>query len=120
MAEMEALLFRKSRGDLFDLRAYRELLFLYSLARDLLDREGADSGSVDLLPLSNANDRVGDFGSTAPAPFLGLEAEQGRDRGEGGDDRPTLPLDFDLSADGQRQTSIFDPLDRHGQPAKRR
>ena len=42
MAELEALLFRKSRGDLFELPAYREVLFLYSLARDLLDREAAD------------------------------------------------------------------------------
>jgi pilus assembly protein FimV len=43
MAELEALLFRKSRGELFDLPAYREVLFLYSLARDLLDREAADT-----------------------------------------------------------------------------
>ena len=49
MAELEALLFRKSRGDLFDLPAYREVLFLYALARDRLDRDPVDTQSVDLL-----------------------------------------------------------------------
>jgi hypothetical protein len=54
MAELEALLFRKSRGELFDLPAYREVLFLYALARDLLDRAAVDTGSVDLLlPLND-------------------------------------------------------------------
>lgn len=120
MAEMEALLFRKSRGDLFDLPAYRELLFLYSLARDLLDREAADTGTVDLLlPLSNADERGGEFGPTAPTPFLGLEPEGGRARGDS-EERPTLPLDFDLTVEGQRQASIFDPLDQHGKPPKAR
>jgi pilus assembly protein FimV len=52
MAELESLLFRKSRGELFDMPAYREVLFLYSLARDLLDREPPIRGNVDvLLPL---------------------------------------------------------------------
>jgi hypothetical protein len=109
MAEMEALLFRKSRGDLFDLPAYRELLFLYSLARDLLDREVADTGTVDLLlPLSDADRRGAQFGPTAPAPYLRVDAEKPKAQ-EGAEDRPTLPLDFDLTVEGQRQTSIFDP-----------
>jgi hypothetical protein len=88
-------MFRKSRGELFDLPAYREVLFLYSLARDLLDREAAGSGDVDLLlPLSDG----GEFGSTAPQPHLELERESvfapvfG-----GGADRPTAPVDLDLS-----------------------
>jgi hypothetical protein len=42
MAELESLLFRKTRGELFDMPAYRDVLFLYSLARDLLDREPMD------------------------------------------------------------------------------
>lgn len=121
MAEMEALLFRKSRGDLFDLPAYRELLFLYSLARDLLDHEAADTGTVDLLlPLSNDDDRGSEFGSTAPAPYLGSDAERSKERGDSSDHRASLPLDFDLSAEGQRQTSIFDPLDDHGSRVKGR
>lgn len=107
MAELEALLFRKSRGELFELPAYREVLFLYALARDLLDRESADSGNVDLLlPLADGSD----FGSTTPKPYLGLETESTLSAPMGFDDRPTAPLDFDLTLP-DRQNSLFDPLD---------
>jgi pilus assembly protein FimV len=106
MAELEALLFRKSRGELFELPAYREVLFLYSLARDLLDREAVDTGSVDLLlPLADG----GEFSSTAPAPFLDADtfaAEPRRDY----DDRPTAPVDFDLTQPPP-QVSIFDTVE---------
>jgi pilus assembly protein FimV len=102
MAELEALLFRKSRGELFDLPAYREVLFLYSLARDLLDRESADTGSVDLLlPLADG----GEFSSTAPAPFA--SDTQIRDGRMDYDDRPTAPVDFDLTQPPP-QVSIFE------------
>ncbi len=105
MAELEALLFRKSRGELFDLPAYREVLFLYSMARDLLDREAADTGNVDLLlPLSDG----GEFSATTPSPYLGLERRQ--DDTQDFDSRPTSPVDFDLTA-AERPTSIFDKLD---------
>jgi pilus assembly protein FimV len=102
MAELEALLFRKSRGELFDLPAYREVLFLYSLARDLLDRESADTGSVDLLlPLADG----GEFSSTAPAPFASdTQIREGR---MDYDDRPTAPVDFDLTQPPP-QSSIFE------------
>ncbi len=107
MAELEALLFRKSRGDLFELPAYREVLFLYALARDLLDREAADTGNVDLLlPMADG----GDFSSTAPAPFLGLDHDSGFDE-QALDNRPTRPLDFDLTSERDRPSSIFGPLD---------
>jgi pilus assembly protein FimV len=93
MAELEALLFRKSRGDLFDLPAYREVLFLYSLARDLLDREAADTGNVDLLlPLADG----GEFSSTSPHPYFGLERESVFDSLTI-EDRPTAPVDLDLT-----------------------
>ncbi|KPF48101.1 hypothetical protein D621_16495 [beta proteobacterium AAP51] len=117
MAELEALLFRKSRGDLFDLPAYREVLFLYALARDLLDRESADSGQVDLLlPMADG----GEFSSTSPAPYLALERDAGRVQ-----ERPTAPLDFDISVGvdsetGARSTSLFGPLDEPAVPRARR
>ena len=113
MAELEALLFRKSRGELFDLPAYREVLFLYSLARDLLDRGAADSGNVDLL-LPMASDM--DFGSMATAPYTGLDRDAFRDT-QIPEDRPTGPVDFDLSA-GDRPTSIFDLLDDKPHPPR--
>jgi len=105
MAELEALLFRKSRGDLFELPAYREVLFLYSLARDLLDREAGDSGQIDLLlPLADG----GVFSSTLPAPYSTVEG----DSIPGGlNGTPTAPLDFDLGSDPTRPISIFGPLD---------
>lgn len=96
MAELEALLFRKSRGDLFELPAYREVLFLYSLARDLLDREAADSGNVDLLlPLADG----GEFSSTAPHPYFGVERDSVFDSlgGSATADRATAPVDLDLT-----------------------
>lgn len=55
MAELETLLFRKDGGELFELPAYREVLLLYSLAHDLLHREGTAQADVDvLLPLGSA------------------------------------------------------------------
>jgi pilus assembly protein FimV len=113
MAELEALLFRKSRGELFDLPAYREVLFLYSLARDLLDRAAADTGDVDLLlPMADG----GEFSTTAPSPYLALERDAFRDTMPADDDDPpTGPVDFDLSA-AERPTSIFDLLDDTPQP----
>jgi hypothetical protein len=106
MAELEALLFRKSRGELFELPAYREVLFLYSLARDLMDREVTETGSVDLLlPLSDG----GEFGSTSPAPFTGLQGGPAQAPADF-DSRPTAPVDFDISA-AERSNSIFGTLD---------
>jgi hypothetical protein len=107
MAELEAMLFRKSQGELFDLPAYREVLFLYALARDLQDREAAETGKVDvLLPLSDQ----GDFSITSPMPFMemGRESKAGASVAE---QRWTAPMDLDLSLDNGRPTSIFDPLE---------
>jgi pilus assembly protein FimV len=114
MAELEALLYSKSRGELFDLPAYREVLFLYALARDLLDRSSVDTGSVDLLlPM---NDGIGDGGTSAP-PFLGLEHRAFRDTMPPEDTRPTAPLDLDHTV-GEGRTSIFDLLDDKPRPPR--
>ena len=55
-AELDALLFRREEADeTFDLPAYRELLFLYSMARELAENVETDFGSIDLLlPLDDA------------------------------------------------------------------
>jgi pilus assembly protein FimV len=116
MAELEALLFRKSRGELFELPAYREVLFLYSLARDLMDREVTDTGSVDLLlPLSDG----GEFGNTSPAPFTRLQGTANEPPAADFDSRPTAPVDFDISA-AEREASIFGTLDEQPQPLRPR
>ena len=115
MAELEALLFRKSRGELFELPAYREVLFLYALARDLLDREAATTGSVDLLlPLADGSD----FGTTAPIPFMRDELLMPDERLVDFDDPPTAPVEFDFTIPAQ-QTSMFDPLEEPVLPRRR-
>ena len=82
MAELENLLFRKRKGELFELPAYRDVLTLYAVARDLhrqIDRPGSD---VDvLLPLAGSD-------GAASSIFDGLGAAE---------DRPTAPVDLDLS-----------------------
>lgn len=66
MAVLEALMFRRDKGEVFDLPAYREVLFLYSMARDLLDHQGGPPSVIDvLLPLAD-----NDFQSTTARPHL--------------------------------------------------
>lgn len=108
MAELETLLFRKARGELFELPAYRDVLFLYAMARDRLDREALAGGSVDLLlPLGD------DVPADATRSEVGLDVDSA---GSGThDDRATAPVDLDLSR-SDWPTSIFDPVD---EPARR-
>jgi pilus assembly protein FimV len=131
MAELEALLFRRSRGELFDLPAYREVLFLYAVARDLLDHETTDTGRVDvLLPLVGVGAGVGSgvgagadaagrlttsspgFSATAPLHLhdAGPASEFDAATVQQMTDMPTAPVDFDLTADPTQAASIFDPL----------
>jgi hypothetical protein len=92
MAELEVLLFRKSRGELFDLPAYREVLFLYSLARDLADHDAPGSGGIDLLlPLQEG----AEFSATAPHPYFGSQGDS--TFGAPDTDLPTAPVDLDLT-----------------------
>jgi pilus assembly protein FimV len=56
----------ESEADTFDLPAYRELLFLYAVARDLSEREVADRSRVDLLASEPVRPAV-------PAPFDAIE-----------------------------------------------
>ncbi len=91
MAELESLLFRKSRGELFDMPAYRDVLFLYAMARDLMDREPVDTGTVDvLLPISDAVDYTQPMSlDEAPgAPGSGVAPL---------DNMPTMPVDLDVT-----------------------
>ncbi|WP_375140599.1 type IV pilus assembly protein FimV, partial [Ideonella azotifigens] len=83
MAVLEGMLFRKDETqDLFDLPAYKDLLLMYAIARDLLQQGGGKTDEVDLLlPL-------GDFGG--PAGLVGGPAgSSDGDRAE----EPDLVLD---------------------------
>jgi pilus assembly protein FimV len=55
MAVVEAMLFRKDSAlELFDLPAYKDVLLLYAVARDLWQQDGAGLPAVDvLLPLGD-------------------------------------------------------------------
>ncbi len=58
MAMLEAMLFRRDDAhELFDLPAYKDVLLLYSLARDLWQQGGAHLAAIDvLLPLEDQAD----------------------------------------------------------------
>jgi hypothetical protein len=61
MAFLESMLFKRDEtSELFDLPAYRDVLLMYSLARDLWQHGGGDGGTpVDvLLPLDDAPART--------------------------------------------------------------
>lgn len=88
---LDASLFRRDKnGETFDLPAYRELLFLYSIARDLAEHAGTSpSPAVDLLlPLDDpAEEPIARLNATAQpgdAPRI---------------DMLTIPLDLDVSLD---------------------
>ncbi len=114
MAELEKLMFRTAGGDMFDLPAYREVLLLYALARDLQDHESNYTGSVDLLlPLTD----TGEFSSTAPAA-LQVDRQDGHTGSVAFQDKPTAPIDLDLTFDNHRPASIFDQMDGLPSPTK--
>ncbi len=73
MAELESMLFRRDQGELFDLPAYREVLLLYALARDLHEQQPVSGTPVDvLLPLDDDLQET-----TSPRPHLGLFSDEG-------------------------------------------
>jgi pilus assembly protein FimV len=88
MTELENLLFRKRSGELFELPAYRDVLALYSVARDLHRQLDQPAHDVDvLLPLG-----VSEAASPSIFDSLGSGFPDGA-----ADDRPTAPVDLDLS-----------------------
>jgi pilus assembly protein FimV len=94
MAELETLLFRSDGSQLFDLPAYREVLFLYSLARDLLEHGEAAAPRIDvLLPLADG----ADFRNTGTRPQLAAVPARGERTDVAREEQATTPVDLDLS-----------------------
>ena len=92
METLDASLFRRNKTDqTFDLPAYRELLFLYSIARDLAEHGASEpSGDVDLLlPLAEPEASV--------QPVSRLLARPGETADFANSDMMTTPLDLDVS-----------------------
>lgn len=114
MAELESLLFRKSRGELFDLPAYRDVLFLYSLARDLLDREPLVSGNVDvLLPISDGGEftqpmSLDDSPASRDSAMMPL------------DNPPTVPVDLDVTQPAMPESLFGETATLPGAQTRRR
>jgi hypothetical protein len=112
MAELEALMFRRDGGELFELPAYREVLFLYSLARDLLDHQGGPPTSIDvLLPLTES---PGTFEPTTARPHLFTSAAGLAELSRATDPpievlRPSMPLEFDDRPSGSQGAVDLDP-----------
>jgi len=107
MAELENLLFRKRSGQLFDLPAYRDVLTLFSVARDLHRLAAQPVPYVDvLLPLA-----AGGEASLGPMPSIFDDPAPGNaDAEPSREDRPTAPVDLDLSEAPALQDSAADEL----------
>jgi len=91
MHSLDGLLFRRKHDDqTFDLPAYRELLFLYSIARDLAEQDASRPGAdVDLLlPIGEPDDEgpISQLMTTTSA----MEAQPPQQQ-------PTQPLDLDVT-----------------------
>ncbi|MBL8328759.1 MAG: hypothetical protein JNJ71_07890 [Rubrivivax sp.] len=76
MAELQTLMFRNDSNRLFELPAYRDVMLLFTLARDLNDASGADLPVVDVLlplgsPSATERDSAGGLG-TGSASGLSL------------------------------------------------
>jgi hypothetical protein len=94
MAELENLLFRKRSGELFELPAYRDVLMLYSVARELHRLVDEPTSDVDvLLPLAAGDERA----LTAPSSIFDTLASGVAEGDSALEDRPTAPVDLDLS-----------------------
>jgi hypothetical protein len=91
METLDASLFRRNKTDeTFDLPAYRELLFLYSISRDLAEHGStAPVGEVDLLlPLNDDPDAE---------PIARLSATTAPGELPTNEPMLTMPLDLDVS-----------------------
>ena len=113
METLDASLFRRNKTDeTFDLPAYRELLFLYSISRDLAEHGSTlPVGEVDLLlPLNDDPD-------AEPISRLSATTAPAALPPQGGDMMMTMPLDLDVSFgpnDNARASS--DALSRPTEP----
>jgi hypothetical protein len=92
MAELENLLFRRRSGEMFDLPAYRDVLALFSVARELNRQVEVPGTDVDvLLPLGDGAD-----GRAGPPSIFDSDFSDGAEL-HPLEDRPTAPVDLDLS-----------------------
>jgi hypothetical protein len=100
MAELETLLFRKTGDELFELPAYRDVLVLCAVARDLHKTSGATAATdVDVLLAPHGEQLDANLQARRlHAPALdGVEVHN----------RPTVPVDVDLNEPPSSRESTF-------------
>ncbi len=91
-----SLLRQDESAGTFDLPAYRELLFLYSIARDLSDTGRATGDVVDLLlPMGDEPDQLGAFTLTTMGPLV-ASSPAGPAGQAPAAELPSLDLDLDV------------------------
>jgi pilus assembly protein FimV len=90
---LDASLFRRDAGPTFDVPAYRELLFLYGMSRDLAERDTSPEGVDLLLPL---NDEPASTLTTVEASAPPAEPEH-------------FSIDLDVSTDQPPHLTLEDP-----------
>ena len=95
---LDAALFRRDAGPTFDVPAYRELLFLYGLSRDLAERD-TGPGGVDLLLPFGDDSAVSTF-TSVPATPVETPAPSAQE---------AFTLDLDVSTDQPPMLSLEDP-----------
>jgi hypothetical protein len=112
LAEIGKLIFHTTHGDVFDLPAYREVLFLYALARDLVDHRTFVLEPINrIAPLPE----VAEFSGTEQHHDL---ADDELPRIDGAEDSETptrltdldleVPLDFDLSSNADTSATVIE------------
>jgi len=86
---LDVALFRRDAGPTFDVPAYRELLFLYSLSRDLAERDTPADGVDLLLPLGDDDSATATFTSVPATPVEAAATPE----------QDAFTLDLDVSTD---------------------
>lgn len=108
-----SLLRQDERAGTFDLPAYRELLFLYSIARDLADTGRATGDVVDLLLPVGDDDPSASFTLTNLGPLV-AEMPESRETKAAHTELPLLDLDLDAAAPEPAADIALEPVRNSG------
>jgi pilus assembly protein FimV len=101
---LDAALFRRDQSeDTFDVPAYRELVLLYSVIRDIAENDGSGAVVDLLLPIDPAEEQ-GQSQHTAPVPFVSVTELSAADRRI-----PTLDLDISAVRVFERPVDLETP-----------
>lgn len=98
MELLDGALFKRNAGPTFDVPAYRELLFLYGMARDLAERDVGPEGVDLLLPLDDE----------APPSMMSSVPASPAAPAPSDDEIGSFSLDLDVSSDPPPRLSLDD------------